>query len=205
MKAKVRQINGKIQGETEISDVVFGFSPNEAVLFDAVVANRSSNRQGTAKTKERGEVSGGGRKPFKQKGTGSARQGSTRAPNHVGGGIVFGPSPRNWNYKLSKKVRKKALISALSQHGKQGTLEVFSGFEIDAPKTKIGKEFVGDLNKQAVLVVDVNNDKLNRSVRNIKNVWYSDVSTLSVVELLKAKHLLISEAAVKRVEERLAS
>ncbi|MCB0326451.1 MAG: 50S ribosomal protein L4 [Bdellovibrionales bacterium] len=205
MKVKIRQKDGKLQGEAQVSDQVFAFSPNEAVLYESVVAQLASKRQGTAKTKERGEVSGGGRKPYKQKGSGNARQGSTRAPNHVGGGTVFGPSPRNHGYKLNKKSRAKALISALSQHGKNESLEVFPSFEVDVPKTKLGKTFIGELNQKPVLVIDQANDGLYRSVRNLKNVVYSDVKSVSVLQLLKAQHVLISEAAVKAVEERFGS
>ena len=139
--AKVSLFNqaGSSVGEIELNDKVFGIEPNEAVLFEAIIAQRASLRQGNHKVKNRSEVAGGGRKPWRQKGTGRARQGSIRSPQWRGGGIVFGPTPRSYSYKLPKKVRRLALLSALSSKVREESIVVLEGLAFDAPKTK---EFV---------------------------------------------------------------
>ncbi|MCB1198685.1 MAG: 50S ribosomal protein L4 [Bdellovibrionota bacterium] len=205
MKANIIKQNGTSQGTVDLNKTVFGAEVSKALLFENVIMQRANMRQGTAKTKERSDVSGGGRKPYKQKGTGNARQGSTRAPNHVGGGTVFGPRVRDYSYKLPKKMRSKALISALSQKQAQGQIVVFEEFKLDTPKTKDGIAFLGDLRSTYTLVVDKNNANLAKSVRNIKRTKYIDVDGINVLDLLRYNNLLISTSALTSLEERLAS
>lgn len=205
MKANVIKQNGKAAGQVELNASVFGAEVSEALLFENVIMQRANMRQGTAKTKERGEVRGGGRKPYKQKGTGNARQGSIRAPNHVGGGTIFGPRVRDYSYRLPKKMRSKALISALSQKQQDGQVTVFENFELDVPKTKDGLALLADLKTSYTLVVDIDNEVLAKSVRNIKRTKYLDISGINVLDLLRYNNLLISKKAIETLEERLAS
>ena len=135
-KVSVLSQTGSSVGEIELNEAIFGIEPNEAVLFEALVQQRASLRQGNHKVKNRSEVAGGGRKPWRQKGTGRARQGSIRSPQWRGGGIVFGPTPRSYSYKLPKKVRRLALLSALSTKAREEEIIVLDGLTFDAPKTK---------------------------------------------------------------------
>jgi large subunit ribosomal protein L4 len=205
VKANLIKKDGKASGQIDVLDSVFGAEISEALLFENVVMQRACMRQGTAKTKERSEVNGGGKKPYRQKGTGNARQGSIRSPNYVGGGTVFGPSPRDFSYSLNKKMRRKALVSALSQKQRDGQVTVFEAFDYDQPKTKQGLSFLGDLAQGYTLVVDTDNEVLSKSVRNIKKTKYIDVAGINVLDLLRYKNLLISKAALEKVQERLSS
>lgn len=204
MKASILTQDGKVSGEVQLNEKVFGTEVSDALLFEAVHANMASKRAGTSSTKSRSEVRGGGRKPYKQKGTGNARQGSTRASQFVGGGTMFGPKPRDYGYKIPKKQRKLALISALSQKAAEGTLNVFKEFKVTKPLTKDGKKFLGDFAKSTTLVVDIKNEMLWKSVRNLKNTKYLEAEGLNVYDVMRYKTMLISSAALKQVEERLA-
>lgn len=204
MKANIQTQDGKQSGEVQLNEKVFGAKVSDALIFEAVQANMATKRQGTASTKSRSEVRGGGKKPYKQKGTGNARQGSTRASQYVGGGTHFGPKPRSYAYKIPKQQRKKALISALSQKASEGTLAVFKEFKLDKPQTKSGLKFLGDFAKETTLVVDVKNENLFKSIRNIKKTKYLEAEGLNVYDVLRYKTMLISQAALKQVEERLS-
>ncbi|PKC50480.1 50S ribosomal protein L4, partial [Rhizophagus irregularis] len=168
-KVSVLSQTGASVGEIELNDSVFGIEPNEAVLFDAVIAQRASLRQGNHKVKNRSEVAGGGRKPWRQKGTGRARQGSIRSPQWRGGGTVFGPTPRSYSYKLPKKVRRLALKSALSAKVVEQNLLVLDALQLDAPKTKDFKAILGNLNldKKALFVTAELDENVALSARNI--------------------------------------
>ena len=164
--------NGEKIGEIELSDSVFGIEPNKHVLFEAVIMQRASLRQGTHKTKNRAEVSGGGRKPWRQKGTGRARQGSIRAPQWRGGGTVFGPVPRSYSYKLPKKVRRLAIKSALSSKVLENEIIVLDNLALEAPKTKEMVKILNNLSvdRKALIVTDDVNENVVLSARNIPGV-----------------------------------
>ncbi|GBF12038.1 MULTISPECIES: 50S ribosomal protein L4 [Tepidibacillus] len=205
-KVALYNVNGAQIGEIELSDAVFGIKPNESVLHDAVVMQQASLRQGTHKVKGRSEVRGGGRKPWRQKGTGRARQGSIRAPQWVGGGTVFGPTPRSYAYKLPKKVRRLALKSALSSKVLDSQIIVLDEIVLSAPKTK---EMAGILNNLKVdrkaLIVDKDyNDVLALSTRNIPGVKFVSAEGVNVVDILKHDKLIMTKEAVAKVEEVLA-
>lgn len=195
--------SGSTVGEIELLDSVFGIEPNEHVLHEAVVMQQASLRQGTHDTKTRAEVRGGGRKPWRQKGTGRARQGSIRSPQWVGGGIVFGPTPRSYAYKLPKKVRRLALKSALSTKVKESELVVLENLQLEAPKTK---EMVGILknlscDRKALIVTAGENDNVALSARNIPNVSVLKATEVNVVDLLKHDKVVFTKDAVAKVEE----
>lgn len=205
-KVAVYNIKGEQVGELELNNDIFGVEVNESVLHDAVVNQLANKRQGTQSAKTRAEVSGGGRKPWKQKGTGRARAGSTRSPLWRKGGIVFAPKPRSYKYALPKKVRRLAIKSALSSKVLSGKLIVVEGLTLAEPKTK---EFTGILNslqvatKALIVTADVDN-AIVKSARNIPGVTPSNVGTLNVYDVLSHDKLIISRDAVSRVEEVLA-
>lgn len=203
MKATKYTQDGKASGEVQLNEKIFAAEVSKAVIFEVVQSQMASKRAGTASTKARSEVRGGGKKPYKQKGTGNARQGSIRAPHYVGGGVSFGPKPRDYRYELPKKQRKKALISALSQKATDGEISIFTEFSVTKPQTKEGIKFLGEKAKTSTLVVDVANDSLWKSIRNIKNTKYLEAEGLNVYDVLRYKNVLISQAALKKVEERL--
>lgn len=204
MKVAIHTQDGKSSGEVQLNEKIFGTEVSDALIFEAVQMQTMSRRQGTASTKARSEVRGGGKKPYKQKGTGNARQGSTRASQYVGGGTLFGPKPRSHAYKIPKQQRRKALISALSQKAAEGSLAVFKEFKLDKPQTKSGLKFLGDFAKETTLVVDIKNENLFKSIRNIKKTKYIEAEGLNVYDVLRYKTMLISQAALKQVEERLS-
>ncbi len=193
-------------GDIELADAVFGIEPNEAVVYDAIVMQQASRRQGTHDTKGRSEVRGGGRKPWKQKGTGRARQGSIRSPQWVGGGTVFGPTPRSYAYKLPKKVRRLALRSALSSKVANNEFIVLEGLTIDAPKTKDMIAVFAALSiERKVLVVTADyNESVVLSTRNIPGVTVVDAAGVNVLDLVAHDKVIITKDAVARVEEVLA-
>ena len=205
-KVAVYNISGEKVGEVELKDEVFGIEPNEHVLFDAVLLQRAAERQGTHSTKSRGEVAGGGKKPWRQKGTGRARHGTIRSPIWRGGAITFGPKPRKYGFTLPKKVRRLALKSALSSKVLAGEIIVLDQLAISEPKTK---EMVSILNnlkveKKALVVtseVDVN---VFKSARNIPGIKPAQATALNVYDLLKHDQLIITKDAVAKVEEVLA-
>ena len=202
-KVNVLSQTGSSVGEIELNDAIFGIEPNEAVLFDAIVAQRASLRQGTHKTKGRSEVSGGGRKPWRQKGTGRARQGSIRSPQWRGGGIVFGPTPRSYAYKLPKKVRRLALKSALSNKVAETNFVVVDALTLDAPKTKDFVKVLADLSvatKSLIVTADVN-ENVALSARNIPGVTVLTAEGINVLDLVSANKVVITKDAVAKIEE----
>ncbi|MGO4890118.1 50S ribosomal protein L4 [Anaerobacillus sp. MEB173] len=197
---------GSQVGDIELNDSVFGIEPNESVLHDAVIMQQASLRQGTHDTKGRSEVRGGGRKPWRQKGTGRARQGTIRAPQWVGGGTVFGPTPRSYSYKLPKKVRRLAIKSALSSKVRAEEIVVLEALTLEAPKTKEMVKILADLNidRKALVVTADYNDSVALSARNIPGVTFVTADGVNVLDVLKHDKLVITKDAVQKVEEVLA-
>jgi large subunit ribosomal protein L4 len=202
-KVALMNQNGQTAGDIELNDVVFGIEPNEQAIYDVVKAQRAAMRHGTHKTKGRSEVSGGGRKPWRQKGTGRARAGSNRSPLWVGGGTTFGPSPRKYTLKVNRKVKKLALRSVLSDKVKTEKLTVLNTLELETAKTKGMVEVLNSLslNGKVAIVLDELNDNVLLAARNIPNVVVTTVSHASVYDLLRYSHVLTTEAAVKKYEE----
>ncbi|MFV0499825.1 MAG: 50S ribosomal protein L4 [Bacilli bacterium] len=192
--------------DVNLVDEVFGIEPNKSVLFDAIIMQRASSRQGTHKVKNRSEVRGGGRKPWKQKGTGNARQGTIRAPQWRGGGVVFGPTPRSYGYKLNKKVRRLALRSALSLKVLNEEIKLLDTIKLDTPKTKEAISILSNLNlSNKILVVSKEYcEDIARSFRNIPKVSYSSVDQVNVLELTHYDNLLITEDAANHLGEVLS-
>ncbi|TEB13544.1 50S ribosomal protein L4 [Pelotomaculum sp. FP] len=194
--------SGEQVGELALSEEIFGAEVNESVLHDAVVAQLASRRLGTHDTKTRGEVSGGGRKPWRQKGTGRARAGTTRSPIWRSGGIVFGPHPRDYSYSLPKKVRRLALKSALSAKVNDGDILVLDSLTLEVPKTKDMVKILGALKvDDALLVTAVKDEAVEKSARNIPNIKPLVANGLNVYDLLAYDKLVITKDAVARVEE----
>ncbi|WHX40744.1 50S ribosomal protein L4 [Mesobacillus sp. AQ2] len=197
---------GSQVGEIELNDSVFGIEPNNHVMFEAVVMQRASLRQGTHKTKIRSEVAGGGRKPWRQKGTGRARQGSIRSPQWRGGGTVFGPVPRSYSYKLPKKVRRLAIKSALSSKVQAENILVLESLAFEAPKTKEFKSVLNGLsvNTKALIVTAGLEENVALSARNIPGVTVVTADGINVLDVLNHDKLIMTKAAVEKVEEVLA-
>ena len=197
--------DGTTNGEIELNSEIFGIEPNKNVVFDAVIMQRASLRQGTHAVKNRSAVSGGGRKPWRQKGTGRARQGSIRSPQWRGGGIVFGPTPRSYSYKLPKKVRRLAIKSVLSQKVLDNKLVVVEALQFDAPKTKEFAQVLSNLNvdTKVLVVVESSNDFALLAARNIPNVTIVDETDVTVLDVVNNDKLLITKAALSKVEEGL--
>lgn len=202
-KVSVYNVSGSAVGEIELSDLIFGVNPNASVMHSAVVLQQASVRQGTHKTKGRSEVRGGGRKPWKQKGTGRARQGSIRSPQWKGGGVVFGPTPRSYGFKLPRKVRRLAIKSALSSKVIASDIIVLDQLSLASPKTK---EFQGILNnlkvgrKALVVTADYENN-VALSARNIPGVKFVTANGINVLDVLVHDKLIITKDAVAKVEE----
>lgn len=199
--------SGSTVGEIELNDAVFGIEPNKHVMSEAVISYRASLRQGTAKVKNRSEVRGGGRKPWRQKGTGRARQGSIRSPQWVGGGVVFGPVPRSYAYKLPKKVRRLALKSALSTKVLENNIYVLDQLTFEKPKTKDFVQFLNNLSiadSKTLVITGEFNENVSLSARNIPGVKIIDTYALNVVDILGYDKLVITKDAVEKVEEVLA-
>jgi large subunit ribosomal protein L4 len=199
----VYNTSGAHVGEVELAAHAFGIEPNVHVLYDAVHMQQASLRLGTHKTKGRSEVRGGGRKPWKQKGTGRARQGSIRAPQGKGGGVVFGPTPRSYAYRLNKKVRRLALHSALSSKVRDQEITVLDALQLDAPRTKFIVQMIKNLNitRKALLVVHEADPNLFLSVRNIPYAKIVDAAGVNVLDLMQYEQLIITTAAADRVAE----
>jgi large subunit ribosomal protein L4 len=202
-KVAVYNITGAQVGEIELSETIFGITPNAHVLHEAVVMQQASLRRGTHDTKGRSEVRGGGRKPWRQKGTGRARQGSIRAPQWVGGGTVFGPTPRSYSYKLPKKVRRLALKSALATKVNANEIIVLDALTLEAPKTKDMVKILSNLKvaKKALIVSLESDTNLELSARNIPGVKVVDATGINVLDLLHHDALVITKDAVAKVEE----
>ena len=207
----IYKLDGSQAGTVEVNNEIFGIEPNKTVMHEVLVAELAELRQGTAFTKTRAEVRGGGRKPFRQKGTGRARQGSTRAPHMVGGGVVHGPKPRDYVKKVNKKVRKLALRSALATKINEGNLIVLDDFALETPKTKTFVNFAKALNfadqKQLFVVNDFTEDKdynLYMSVRNIEKTFVLDPRELRIFWLIKQDKVILTKEALAAIEEVLA-
>ncbi len=207
-KMVVLNQQGKELHEITLSEEVFGIEPNQQCIFDAIVMQRASLRQGTHDTKGRSEVSGGGRKPWRQKGTGRARQGSTRATQWRGGGTVFGPTPRSYSYRLNKKVRRLALKSILSEKVLNSDMIVVDALKLEAPKTKAFNEIIAAIQapKKTLFVVSANEDFENAfySMRNIPSMQMLTADGINVYDIANASKVVFTEAAVKDVEEAFA-
>ncbi len=202
-KTQVLNVKGEKVKDLTLKDSVWNVEVNNAVMHDAIVLAQASLRQGTASTKTRSEVSGGGRKPWKQKGTGNARQGSTRSPQWPGGGIVFGPKPRKYDKKQNKKERRLALVSALTSKYKDKELVVVDSLAMESNKTKAFNEMLKNLKVDGkVLVVYENeNENLFLSSRNNQNVAVVSTEEINVLDLVATNYLLIEESSVKKLEE----
>lgn len=201
-KANVFNMAGQQVGEIELSEAVFGIEPNQVVVHEVVKNHLANCRQGTQSALTRAEVSGGGKKPWRQKGTGHARQGSTRAPQWTHGGIVFAPKPRDYSYTLNKKVKRLALKSALSAKAAEGAIVVVDELKLDAIKTKPVKQFLdaSGVTKAVVITPEVN-DIVVKSARNIPGVVTTTAKILSVYDIVNAKQLVIDKAALAIIEE----
>ena len=191
-------------GKIEVSDEIFGAEVNRHLFYEVVKWQLAKRRSGTAHTKGRAQVRGGGAKPYKQKGTGRARQGSRRAPNHVGGGTVHGPKPRSYAYALPKKVRRGALRSALSLRAQEGRLVVVQDLNLGEVKTKRAAEVFEKLVGQYALIVEGENRDLTLSVRNLPRIKYLPLEGLNVFDILKYPNLVVTESMVRRIEGVLA-
>ena len=203
--AKVDVINmeGAVVGSIELSDAIFGIQPNEDVLHRAILNQLANRRQGTHSTKTRSEVRGGGKKPYRQKGTGRARQGSTRAAQWVGGGIIFGPKPRDYSYTLPKKMRRLALKSALSAKYNDGGIIVLDTLELPEVKTKRMVTMLEKIGagRSALLVLADKNENVELSARNLSGLQLARVNTINVFDILKFDKFVMTRAAVDKVQE----
>ena len=198
----VYNMEGKEVGTMELNDAVFGVEVNEHLVHAAVVAQLANKRQGTQKAKTRSEVSGGGRKPWRQKGTGHARQGSTRAPQWTGGGVVFAPTPREYTVKLNKKERRLALKSVLTAKVQENKFIVLDELKLDEIKTKKFQAVLNNLNVNKAMVVLNDNDKnVVMSAKNIPNVITAQTNTITVYDILKYNTMIVTKAAVETIQE----
>ena len=201
-KVSVYNIEGNQVGELELNDAVFGVEINQHLIHKAVVSQLANKRQGTQSAKTRSEVSGGGRKPWRQKGTGHARQGSTRAPQWTGGGVVFAPKPRNYFIKLNKKEKRIALKSVLTSRVVENKFIVLDELKFDEIKTKKFQAVLNNLKvNKALVVLGEKNDNVYLSARNIPNVQTALVNTINVYDLLKYNTLVVTKDAVAKIEE----
>ena len=203
LKTNVYDMSGKLVGEIELSEAVFGVEPNQAVVHDVVKNHLANKRQGTQSSQTRAEVSGGGRKPWRQKGTGRARQGSTRAPQWTHGGIVFAPKPRDYSYTLNKKTRRLALKSVLSAKAAEANIVVIDSIKMDAPKTKEFAAFLAAVGAdcKALVVTAENNEVVVKSAANIPGVQVAFANVINVYDILNAKKLVVDKAALAKIEE----
>ena len=198
----VYNIEGKEVGTIELNDAIFGVEVNEHLVHMAVVSQLANNRQGTQKAKTRSEVSGGGKKPWRQKGTGHARQGSTRAPQWTGGGVVFAPVPRDYSFKMNKKEKRAALQSALTSRVEENKFIVVDELNFDEIKTKKFQEVLNNLNvNKALVVLEDGNTNVEISARNIAGVKTAKTNTINVYDILKYNTVIATKAAVATIEE----
>ena len=201
-KVSVLNMEGKQVDEIELNDAVFGVEVKEKLVHQAVLSQLANNRQGTQKAKTRSEVSGGGRKPWRQKGTGHARQGSTRAPQWTGGGVVFAPVPRDYSFKMNKKEKRAALKSVLTDRVNENKFIVVDDIKFEAPKTKDFVKMMNNLNVSKALVVLKDNDvNTVMSAKNIPTVKTALTNTINVYDILKYDVVVIDKAAVATIEE----
>ena len=202
-KLSVLNIKGEKTSDISLNKELWAMEPNDAVLYDAITLSRNSLRQGTASTKTRSEVSGGGIKPWRQKGTGRARQGSTRAPHWRHGGVVFGPHPRDYDKKMNRKERRLALKSALAYKAIDNELVVVDSFKLESSKTK---EVVGILNnlkvsKNVLIVVDELDENMVLATRNLSNVILLEANEINVLDVISSDYMIVTEKAIKMIEE----
>ena len=198
----VYNMEGKEVGSLELNDAIFGVEVNEHLVHMAVLQQLANNRQGTQKAKTRSEVSGGGRKPWRQKGTGHARQGSTRSPQWTGGGVVFAPKPRDYSFKMNKKEKRAALCSALSSKVAESQIIVLDEFKLDEIKTKKFVEVMNNLKaSKALVVLEGENKNVVLSGRNIPTVKVTATNEINTYDVLKYETLVVTKAAVEKLEE----
>lgn len=204
-KIDLYNMEGERIGEVSLSSKVFGEKVNEALLYEALKAQLASRRRGTASTKERSQVRGGGRKPWRQKGTGRARAGSIRSPIWKGGGTTFGPHPRDYSYSLSKKAKKKAIKSALSSKFKEKKILILDNIDLKEAKTKRMVNVLAKLGsgKKPLLIVEEKNEMVRRAARNIEGVKVLSPNSLNVYDLLNHNKLILTKEALAKIEENL--
>jgi large subunit ribosomal protein L4 len=204
--ARVVDQAGVETGTVELPEAIFGIEPNGPVMHQALIRQLANGRQGTSSTKTRSEVRGGGRKPWRQKGTGRARQGSTRAPHWEGGGVVFGPHPRSYRIDMPRKQRRLALRSALSAKAQDGGLLVLEAFELEAPKTRAVADLVRTLDapRRVLVVLGSHNEMFEKSARNIPEVRLTLAGNLSVRDIIGADTVLVTRDAIEHIEEAFA-
>jgi len=197
------KMDGTEAGNIELNDDIFGIEVNKHAVHAVIVNYLANQRQGTQSAKTRGEVRGGGRKPFRQKGTGRARQGSSTSPNHVGGGLAFAPKPRDYRYALPKKLRRLAMKSALSSKVEEKDIIVLDGLKIEAPKTKEMIKVLGNVNagKKALIITDIKDENVVLSAANIPGVKTTVVGEMNVYDIVNHKSLILTKEAVNRIEE----
>ncbi|CCI81247.1 50S ribosomal protein L4 [Lactobacillus hominis] len=195
---------GKSAGNVDLNEEIFGIEPNESVVFDAIIRQRAGKRQGTSAVKNRSAVRGGGKKPWRQKGTGRARQGSIRAPQWRGGGVVFGPTPRSYKIDMPRKARRLAMKSVLSQKVADNDLIVLDQLTLDAPKTKDLKTILDSAKASGKVLIISDNENVKLSGKNLKNVKVIPVEGLNIVDAVNYEKLLLTQDALKRIEEVLA-
>lgn len=202
-KLSVLNIKGEKVKDITLCETVFGIEPNDAVLYDAITLARNAQRQGTHSTKTRSEVSGGGRKPWRQKGTGNARQGSTRAPHWRHGGIVFGPTPRSYAKKMNKKERRLALKSALSYKVLDNEMIIVDNFNLETNKTKDAKVVLENLKTVGTTLIVVNEltENVVLATRNLNNVLLLEAGEINTLDIVSANNMIITEDAIKTIEE----
>ena len=198
--------DGSQNGEITLKEEIFGIEPNESVVYDAIIMQRASLHQGSHAVKNRSAVSGGGRKPWRQKGTGRARQGSIRSPQWRGGGVVFGPTPRSYSFKLPKKVRRLAMKSVLSEKVAANNLVAVDALSFDAPKTKEFKQVLANLaiDSKVLVVLEADNDFATLSARNLPNVTVVSSDNISVLDIVSSDKMLATQTALTQIEEVLA-
>ena len=202
LKVAVYNQEGKQVKDTELNELVFGIEPNNQAIFDMVLLQRASWRQGTHKVKNRTEVRGGGRKPWRQKGTGRARVGSSRNPVWTGGGVAFAPKPRDYSQSINKKMRRLAMKSVFSAKASDKELFIIDELKLEAPKTKVVVDMFKNLNiNKTLVVIDENDVNVVNSVRNIKDAKCSTVGTLNAYEMLKYNNLVLTKDALNKIEE----
>jgi len=202
-KVTMLDMSGKAVGDIELADEIFAIEPNEHAVHDTIKNYLANQRQGTQSAKNRGEVRGGGRKPFRQKGTGRHRQGSSTDPSQIGGGVVFAPKPRDYRYSIPKKVKRLALKSALSSKLKEDELIVIDSIKFEAPKTKDMIKMLDAVkaDKKALIVTSEKDENIIRSASNIKGVRTALVSTMNVYEIVNHYSLILTKDAAKKIEE----
>ena len=209
MKLDVLDLTGKKVSDIELADSVYACKVNEQAIFDAVLRQQSSLRQGTADTKTRAEVSGGGKKPFRQKGTGRARQGSSRAVQYRHGGVAFGPTPRSYEFKLNRKVRRLALRSSLTIKANESNLVCVDSIKMEAIKTKEAVKTLKDLGieRKVLVVVDIEEDFDNAymSFRNLQNVVMTSVEAMTILDIVDADKMIMTKTAAQRIGEVLGN